>query len=266
MSRTRIAIIGCTGKMGRALVRLAAADPQLQVVAGISARADDLLGKDAGTVAGIENLQVPIRDALNEKADVAIDFTSPAGLLTWAVRCADLGVALVSGTTGLEEPHKIALREQSKRIPILWSPNMSVGVNVLLSLVGKAAIALGPDWECEIVEGHHNRKADAPSGTARALLEAVCDVRGEKADEVVRHGRAGVVGARSKREIGMHAVRMGGVVGDHDVHFATAGEIVTLRHHAETRDIFASGALRAAKWIAGKNSGLYSMQDVFKSI
>ncbi len=264
MSRIRIAIIGCTGKMGRALVRLAAADPQLAVVAGVSVGADALLGKDAGTVAGIENLNVPIRDTLDEEADVAIEFTSPSGLLTWAARCADKGIPLVSGTTGLEEAHKAVLREQSKRIAMLWSPNMSVGVNVLLSLVRQAAGSLGPDWECEIVEGHHNKKADAPSGTARALLEAICDVRGEKADDVVRHGRAGVVGARSKREIGMHAVRLGGVVGDHDVHFATHGEIVTLRHHAETRDIFASGALRAAKWIAGKNAGLYTMQDVFK--
>lgn len=265
MSRTRIAVIGCTGKMGRALLRLAAADPQLQVVAAISIGADTLLGKDAGVVAGVENLGVPIRDTLSEKADVAIEFTSPAGLMTWLERCGDSGVALVSGTTGLETSQKAALRDQAKRIPVLWSPNMSVGVNVLLALVQRAAASFGAEWECEIVESHHNRKADAPSGTARALLEAVCNVRGEKPDEVVRHGRAGVVGMRTKREIGMHAVRIGGIVGDHDVHFATAGEVVTLRHRAETRDIFASGALRAAKWIAGKPAGLYTMQDVFQT-
>jgi 4-hydroxy-tetrahydrodipicolinate reductase len=171
-------------------------------------------------------------------------------------------VALVSGTTGLDDADKVALRDAARETAVLWAPNMSVGVNLLLKLAHDAAAALGPNWDCEIIEAHHNRKADAPSGTAKALLESVCSARGVSADAVVRHGREGVIGARRPGEIGMHAVRMGGVIGDHDVHFALPGEIVTLRHHAESRDVFAAGALRAARWIAGRTAGLYTMRDV----
>ena len=262
MNRIRIAVVGAAGRMGRVIVRLAAADPAFEVAAAIGIAGDPALGADAGELAGVGKLGAAVAESCTVPVDVAIDFSSPAGFAATANWCAVRRVALVSGTTGLDDADKLALREAAARTAVLWAANMSVGVNLLLKLARDAAAALGPEWDCEIVEAHHNRKADAPSGTAKALLESVCSARGVVADAVVRHGREGVIGARRPGEIGMHAVRMGGVVGDHDVHFALPGEILTLRHHAESRDVFAAGALRAARWIAGKPAGLYTMRDV----
>lgn len=262
MNKLRIAVIGAAGRMGRAIVRLAAADPAFQVVAAVGLAGDATLGEDAGALAGVGSLGVPVRESCDLPVDLAIDFSSPAGLAASANWCALKRVGLVSGTTGLDETDKAALRDAARTTPVLWAPNMSVGVNVLLKLVSDAAAALGAGWDCEIIEAHHNRKADAPSGTAKALLESVCAARGVRPESVVRHGREGVIGSRPAAEIGVHALRIGGVVGDHDVHFGTPGEIVTLRHHAESRDVFAAGALRAARWLAGRPAGLYTMRDV----
>jgi 4-hydroxy-tetrahydrodipicolinate reductase len=262
MNKMRVVVIGAAGRMGRAIVRLAASDPAFQVAAAVGLSGDATLGEDAGVLAGVGNLGVPVRETCDVPIDLAIDFSSPTGLAASAKWCAAKRVGLVSGTTGLDEADKAVLREAARATAVLWAPNMSVGVNVLLMLVNDAAAALGAGWDCEIVEVHHNRKADAPSGTAKALLESVCAARGVAPDSVVRHGREGVIGSRPAGEIGMHALRMGGVVGDHDVHFSTAGEIVTLRHHAESRDVFAAGALRAARWLAGRPAGLYTMRDV----
>lgn len=259
MTPVRLVIAGCTGRMGRALLRLAGEDAGLRLVGAVTVGGDPLIGQDAGLVACGRSAGVEIADGAAALADAVVEFTSPAGTLAWADWCRERRVALVSGTTGLEAKHHERLRAASEIAPVLWAANMSVGVNVLLRLVNLAARALA-DWDCEIVEAHHNRKADAPSGTAKALLESVCAARDEAA--AVVHGRSGAVGARPRGEIGVHALRLGGVVGDHDVHFGLPGEVVTLRHHAESRDIFAAGALRAAKWLAGRPAGLYRMSDV----
>lgn len=264
MSPVRVVVAGCTGRMGRALIRLAADQPSIALVGAVTAHGDPLVGQDAGVVSHGKPAGVPIASEAPAAADVVVDFTAPAGLLAWADWCAERRVALVSGTTGLEAEHHARLRAASSSAPVLWAANMSAGVNLLIHLAGLAARSL-PTWDCEIVEAHHNRKADAPSGTARALLDAVCAARSIDASKTAVHGRSGVVGPRETGEIGVHAVRMGGVVGDHDVHFALPGEVVTLRHHAESRDIFAAGALRAATWIAGRAPGLYRMADVLAS-
>lgn len=262
MNPTRIAIAGCTGRMGRVIARLAAADPAFEIVGAITIPGDPLVNGDLGTVAGFAACNVSISATPPERCDVLIDFTSPEGTGHWARWCAEQRIALVSGTTGLTAEQHEALRKASASAAVLWASNMSVGVNLLIALAEQVSARLGDEWDIEIVEGHHNKKADAPSGTAKSLLQAICAARGVKDDEVASHGRSGVVGARPRGQIGVHAVRMGGVVGDHDVHFASPGEIVTLRHHAETRDIFAAGALRAARWIADRRAGMYSMRDV----
>lgn len=262
MSKTRVVIVGATGRMGRALVRLAGEDAQLQVVGAIGIAGDALIGADAGSVAGVRALDVPITVDCPTECDVLVDFTSPAGAVHWATWAAEKGLPIVSGSTGLEASHHDGLRAAARKSAVLWSPNMSVGVNMLLRLVREAAQLLDADWDIEISESHHRLKADAPSGTAKALLEAACEGRSVDPGAVALFGREGIVGARKRGEIGVHALRMGGIVGEHDVHFATPQEHITLSHRAESRDVFAAGALRAARWIVGKPAGLYQMRDV----
>ncbi|MFN0135221.1 MAG: 4-hydroxy-tetrahydrodipicolinate reductase [Phycisphaerae bacterium] len=262
MSKTRVVIVGATGRMGRTLVRLASDDAQLQVVGALGIAGDPLLGQDAGTIAGVRSLAVPIAVECPTDCDVLVDFTSPAGAAHWAAWSAEHRKPIVSGSTGLEAAHHDALRAAAAKTAVLWSPNMSIGVNILLRLVRDAAKLLDADWDIEISESHHRLKADAPSGTARALLEAACEGRSVDPKAVALYGREGIVGARKRGEIGVHALRMGGIVGEHDVHFATPQEHITLSHRAESRDVFAAGALRAAKWIVGIPAGLYHMRDV----
>lgn len=242
MSKTKIVIIGAKGRMGEALVRLAKADPLLEFVAGIS-RGDDLL----------KPLQA---------CDVLIDFAHHTATVPLVHASVLAKKGLVIGTTG----HTTAEREEilvaSRHVPIVLAPNFSVGVNLLFYLSRIAARILGPDYDQEIVEMHHRLKLDAPSGTARRLGEVLAEVAGGSYEELVDHGRAGEVGVRPRRKIGMHALRGGDVVGDHTVIFAAPGERIELTHKASQRDTFAAGALRAARWLVGKKPGLYSMEDV----
>lgn len=263
MKPLRVAVAGAGGRMGRAIVRLLLGNPQMQLASAFTAGDDPLIGRDAGELAGVGPCGVLLtNDDRAAECDVLIEFSSAAGTRQWAGWCERHGVALVSGTTGLTDADQAALRSAAKRSPVLWAPNMSLGVSVLRELARRAAELLGPDWQIEIVETHHDRKADAPSGTARALLESVVEGRGAPAPPVIRHGREGLIGARSAEEIGMHALRIGGVIGDHSVHFGSSSEVVTLEHRALTRDVFAAGALRAARWLAGRPAGLYAMRDV----
>ncbi len=261
MSALRLAIIGCTGRMGRALIRRASADPAFQVVAAISTPDDPLLDHDAGAIGGIGLLGLPVRAELEVACDVAVEFTLPPGCAAWAERCAAQGVALVSGTTGLSADQRRTLESAAQRVPVVWSANMSIGVNLLADLVQQVARRLGAAWDVEIIERHHRRKVDAPSGTALQLKDAVCGAPPRVASSVAL-GRAGQIGARPANEVGIHAVRMGGVIGEHEVCFASEDEIVTLSHSARSRDTFATGALRAAAWAARRPPGLYSMRDV----
>ncbi len=197
-----------------------------------------------------------------ETAEAIIDFTfhttTPSNL-TNAVAC---GQAYVLGTTGLTEAEKSAVREAAKKIPIVWAPNMSLGINLLIELVRRSAAVLGPEYDAEIVEVHHRLKKDAPSGTALGLAEALADGRGVKLDEVACYGREGITGERPKGEIAIHALRGGAVVGDHTVMFVADEERVELTHKAGSREAFASGALRAALWLAGRAPGIYNMRHV----
>ncbi len=262
MNPIRLAVAGCCGRMGRAVLRLAAADPAFAVAAAVTVPGDAELGRDAGSVAGVGPLGVVVSERCEAACDVLIEFTTPGGMLQWARWCAQRGVALVSGTTGLGNDERAALHEAAARVAVLWAPNMSLGVNLLLRLVEQAARSLDAGWDVEIAEAHHRQKADAPSGTALALLEAVCAGRGLRADAAAVHGRCGTPGARRPEEVGVHALRLGGLVGDHDVHFGCVYEVLTLRHRALSRDAFAAGALRAARWMVGRGPGLYRMADV----
>ena len=239
---TKIIITGSKGRMGRALVSCAPQHPELQVVGQIDQ------GDDLRTVIG--------------QGDVVIDFSSHSATPAIAALCAAHKKALVVGTTGHSDEAKTQIGNCQAQIPIVLSSNFSTGVNTLFWLTRKAAEILGPGFDLEIVEMHHRLKRDAPSGTAKTLAEILAAVRRQQLDKVARHGRVGIVGERTAEEIGVHSVRGGDVVGDHTVIFAGIGERVELTHKASTRETFANGALRAARWVVDQKPGLYDMQDV----
>ncbi len=263
----KIAIAGAGGRMGRRLIALASADPSLACVAALERFGSQALGQDAGTLAGVARLSVEVREEPETPFDVLIEFSLPAGSMQWLEVCRSRGCAMVIGTTGHDDEQSERIKRAGESIAVLKAPNMSVGVNVMLRLARTMAGTLDESFDVEITEAHHRFKVDAPSGTAIALRDEVIEGRSGKAgaDVPVVHGRHGKTGQRSPGEIGMHSLRMGDVVGRHSVAFGTLGETVTLSHEAHSRDTFACGALRAAKWIAGKPPGLYSMQDVLFS-
>ncbi len=262
MSRVRVAIVGASGRMGRAIVRLARETDNVEIVCAIAATD---VGADVGELAGIGRTGVVVaKDVANiaaARADVAIDFSGPAATVALAGVAESAGFAIVSGTTGLDDAARAALDRAAMGVPVLWEANMSAGVHALADLVRRAVVALGPAFDIEIVESHHRLKVDAPSGTALLLADAAREAR---ASSQLVHGREGRPGARTAAEIGMHAVRGGDVVGDHSVHFLGNGERVELTHRATNRDVFAHGALRVAAWIAGKPAGRYRMIDVLR--
>jgi len=261
----RVAIHGVGGRMGQALVALLAEDDASQLVGAIEARHAQTLGQDAGEVCGVGPLGVAISADLSSGllgADVVIDFSTAAAvpaLLQAAIRAK---VAVVSGTTRLDATADRLLDDCAKIAPVLWSPNMSLGVHVLAHVAALATKMLGPDFDIEIVESHHRAKVDAPSGTANRLAEAVQAVR-PKARAI--YGREGETGARSREEIGVHALRGGDVAGDHTVYLLGAGERLELTHRATSRTLFARGALVGAHAIVGKTPGRYTMDDVVRS-
>lgn len=239
---TKVIIVGAKGRMGQALIKLAQPEAGYTLVRGID------VGDNIAT-------DLPATDAI-------IEFSHNSVTVPLAQQVAAQGKAFVIGTTGHSEADKATIKELSKTIPIVFAPNFSIGVNLLFFLTRKTAEILGPEYDQEVVEMHHRLKLDAPSGTARRLGEILAEVQDAPYDELIRNGRVGEVGKRTKREIGMHALRGGDVVGDHTVHFATIGERVELTHRASSRDTFASGALRAAAWATKQSPGLYDMQDV----
>jgi 4-hydroxy-tetrahydrodipicolinate reductase len=242
MSALKLIVNGALGRMGQAVLSCASGDSEVEIAAKV----------DAGD---------RLEDHLSS-GDVVIDFSHHSVTRPAAEACAKAGRALVIGTTGQSEEDRGRIRDLSQQIPIVFAPNFSVGVNTLFWLTRKAAEILGPDFDLEVVEMHHRLKKDAPSGTARKLAEILAEVRGLEYLKDVRHGREGITGERTSVEIGMHSLRGGDVVGDHTVVYAAVGERVELTHKASSRDTFAKGAIRAAKWVAGKPAGLYDMQDV----
>lgn len=262
----RVAIVGAAGRMGRMLVTGVMLDPELALSGALEYSGCPLLGQDAGVVAGQSAAGVRITDKIEDfiaNTDAVIDFSSQASTMALAPRLAAAGVNIAIGTTGLTDGDKAALRSLTAAgAKIVQAPNMSIGVNLLFALCAKVAPLLGEDYDIEVVEMHHNKKKDAPSGTAERLGEILAKARGLDYGHDTRHGRVGMVGARSKCEIGMHALRGGDVVGDHTVIFAAEGERVELTHKASSRETFAKGALRAVKFLATAKAGLYDMQDV----
>lgn len=260
----RIAIAGAAGRMGKALIQCAGQLDTLTVRAALEYAGHPDLGRDAGVCAGVDTIGVPLTDTASgiREADVLIDFTLHTAVPANAAAAADGGTAFVLGTTGLSDAEAAAVHAAAERVPVVWAPNMSLGVNLLWSLVKRAAAVLGTGYDAEIVEMHHRHKQDAPSGTALRLGEKIAEGRGQIFADVVDYGREGMVGARPEGRIGIHAVRGGDIVGDHTVILATDGERIELGHRATSRAAFAMGALRAAQWVHGREPGLYDMADV----
>ncbi len=259
----KLAVVGASGRMGRAVLRVAAEEGVLVVGAAVSSGSNDL-GRDAGDMAGVGHWGVELSADVASVllgADVVVDFSTVGSLTRLAPLAARAGVAIVSGTTRLDEACENALHEASRRVPVLWAPNTSVGVHALVDLVKAAISKLGPGFDVEIVETHHRAKVDAPSGTATLLADAARAAR-DDLDTRATTGRSGHVGARTDGAIGVFAVRGGDVIGDHTVHLLGPGERLELTHRATSRDLFARGALRAARFVAGRAAGRYTMADV----
>ncbi|MFK7988089.1 MAG: 4-hydroxy-tetrahydrodipicolinate reductase [Sandaracinaceae bacterium] len=253
----RVALIGATGRMGAAIRAVLDADPEATLAQVFTHDGDSAVGGSLGGLA----IEVLKPDSVVD-ADVAIEFSSPAGLVLAAARCGSAGVPLVSGTTGVNAAGFAALDALAERTPCVWAPNMSVGVNLLFHLAELATRLAGPGFDPEIVEMHHRHKVDAPSGTAVRLAERVAEARDQVASEVVKHGRSGAAGPRTDDEIGVMTLRGGSVVGDHTLILAGEGERLELSHRAQDRGIFAQGAVRAAHWVVGRPPGRYGMPDV----
>ena len=264
MSGVRVAIAGAGGRMGRALLEAATATQGVTLAAALDVTASMLVGRDAGDIAAAARgirIGSDVRAAL-ASADVLIDFTRPAGTLEHLQACREAKRALVIGTTGFDGPQLAAIREAASAIPIMMSPNMSMGVNVMFKLVEMAARALGPEYDVEVFEVHHKLKVDAPSGTALKLGEVAAAARGSTLERDGVYDRHGHTGERKPGAIGFSAARGGDVVGDHTVFFAGPGERVEITHRAASRATYAQGAMRAALFLARKSAGLYDMQDV----
>jgi len=259
---SKLLVVGAGGRMGRRIVSLAVESGDFEIVGAVEAAGHADIGKDAGVAAGVGAIGVEVSDAFGAGADVAIDFSLPEAAGGTVGYCVENKVALVSGTTGLGDEQRATMLAASKEIPIIYGTNMSVGMNVLFNVVGKVASMLGDDYDIEVVEHHHRFKKDAPSGSALTLAENVCEATGRDFPGCIVDGRSGKDALRKAGEIGMHAVRAGDITGVHCVMFGGLGETVTLGHTANNRDTFVRGALRAAKWLAGKDAGLYSMSDV----
>lgn len=260
-----IGIAGAAGRMGRMLVAAVLETPGAHLAGGIDRADHPAIGEDLGALAGAAPTGVVLgseAEALVAASDVIIDFTTPATLLVVAPLVASQRKGYVVGTTGLGATQQDALSEVAAVVPVVQAANMSIGVNLLLGLVGQAAAALGPEYDLEIVEMHHRHKVDAPSGTALALGAAAAAARGVSLDAVAVRSRDGQTGARPSGAIGFATLRGGDVVGDHTVIFAGDGERLELTHKASSRAVFARGAVRAALWTQGRPPGLYGMRHV----
>lgn len=261
----RLIVTGAAGRMGRMLIRTISETPGFALAGALEREGSPFIGQDAGTLAGMAPNGVAISDealALFIKADGVIDFTSPDATVAFAGLAAQARIVHVIGTTGLSEAHVARLEAAARHATIIKSGNMSLGVNLLASLVRKVAATLGTDWDIEIVEMHHRQKVDAPSGTAVLLGEAAAQGRDVALKQVRVAARDGITGARQPGSIGFQALRGGTVIGEHSVIFAGNGERIELSHKADDRALFARGALQAARWGLGRKPGLFNMDDV----
>jgi len=266
---TSIVIAGCCGRMGRSIASLALADKDFKIVGATETRSHPNIGTSLGNLIGEEALDIDIKDDLSlavKGADVIIDFTAPVATLLNLKVAREENIPIVIGTTGLMDEEQRGIEASSKSIPVFVSSNMSIGVNLLFQLAPEAASALGEDYDIEIIEMHHNKKKDSPSGTARTLAQRIAEAKGKRVKDIVVYGREGNTGERRKNEIGIHAIRGGDIIGEHTVIFAGRDERIEITHRANSRNIFARGALCAARYIADKSPGLYNMQNVIEGV
>jgi 4-hydroxy-tetrahydrodipicolinate reductase len=261
----RVIIAGAAGRMGQRVANMVSMHPELVYGAAFESPGNAAIGKDAGEIAGLGHIGIPIAKGLEnviDQGDVIIDFTFHKATMEFARLAARYGKAMVIGTTGLSSDELGELSELARKFPCVQAPNMSVCVNVLFKLVKKTAAILGEDYDIEIVEAHHNKKKDAPSGTAIKLGEMAAEGVGSNLADVGVFSRHGIIGERRKKEIGIQTIRAADIVGEHTVYFAGPGERIELTHRAHSRDHFAKGAATAAAWVAGRECGMYSMFDV----
>jgi len=262
---TRLLVTGAAGRMGRTIIEALSTDDSANLVAASDHHSSSLIGSDAGEVSGVGRNGVEITTldtAITLPFDVLIDFTRPEATMEHLAVCQRLGRCMVVGTTGLDSDQVAQLREAGKEIPIVFAPNMSIGVNLTFKLAEMAARALGDSVDIEIIEAHHRHKVDAPSGTALRLGEVVAEALGRDLAECAVYGREGVTGERDRQTIGFETIRAGDIVGDHTVLFAGSGERIEITHRASSRMTFAHGAVRASVWVMAQSPGLYDMQDV----
>jgi 4-hydroxy-tetrahydrodipicolinate reductase len=265
MAGTKMGVVGCGGRMGRMLVAEILATEGCAIAGGCAKPGSAYVNHDIGELAGIGRVGISVGDSAERligDSDVVIEFTAPAATAANAALAARLGKPMVIGTTGLSSEQGEMVRQAGRDIPIVWAPNMSLGVNLLLGLVEEVARRLGPDWDVEIMEMHHRGKVDAPSGTAIALGRAAAVGRGVALADVEQRARDGITGPRRTGDIGFVALRGGDAVGDHHVIFAGAGERLEIVHRATDRAIYAKGAVRAARWVVGRPPGLYGLKEV----
>lgn len=261
----KIAVAGAAGRMGGRISALTGEYDGLVLAAAFEMAGHKHIGKDVGEVAGTGSLDVMISEgvlSVIDAADVIIDFTAPEATIANMEAAASKGKAMVIGTTGIDKAGQKKIKELSAKAPCVYAGNMSLGINLLMKIVGDVAKALGPDYDVEVLEAHHKMKKDAPSGTAFMLANAAAEAIGLDLDNNGVFERHGIIGERKKGEIGVQTIRGGDVVGEHTVMFLGMGERVEISHRVSNRDTFARGALKAALWLKGKGPGLYSMQDV----
>ena len=264
MNKTRIGIVGAGGRMGRMLIEACLKDKQLSLGAVFDTPGSPVIGKTAGELVGMASDVVVTDDLATglKNIDCLIDFTRPQGTLHHLELCRQAGVGIIIGTTGFEAEGKEAIAAAAKDIPIVFAPNMAVGVNLVFKLLDTAARILNQGYDIEVVEAHHRMKIDAPSGTALRMGEVLANALERDLKECAVYGREGVTGERDPSTIGFATIRGGDIVGDHTVMFCGLGERVEITHKASSRQPYALGSLRAARFIAGRASGLFDMQDV----
>ncbi len=262
---TKVSIMGVAGRMGRSIYHLLDAEDDIQIVGATEIDSHPDMGKDIGLVVGDRQIGAVLTDDIDEacsEADVIVDFTTPASTMNHAEYAGSTAKAMVIGTTGFDDNQKSELIGLAKNFPCVFSPNMSIGVNVMFEATKRLAEVLGDDFDVEIIEAHHKHKVDAPSGTALKLGEAAAEGLARDFSSVARYERHGTIGERKEKEIGMQTIRAGDIVGEHTVMFCGAGERIELTHRAMSRDNFAKGVVRAVKWIPAKPAGIYTMKEV----
>ncbi len=263
----RVLVTGATGKMGCRVISLVHADPELELVGAVTHASHPALGRDAGVVAGVDPLGVVLEPDCTStlpQADVIIDFSVPDAALAYARLAAAQQKAMVIGTTGFTASQREEISHLSQCMRCFMAPNMSLGVHVMFQVLRQLVTMLGPEYDIEILEAHHRTKIDAPSGTALRLAAIVAEARDHRLDDVTVYGRRGMIGQRSDAEIGIQVIRAGEIVGEHTVFFAGPGERLEFVHRSQSRDTFARGAVRAAKWVIQQPVGLYSMEDLLR--